>query len=122
MVEEIKGDLQTARQKGVIPVLWDAQKKEFVVALRGVVMNKAPNSSTGVNIYFKPPVLYDVRIRKVGFHDWGPGFLSPSSAATFVGLEPDTDYEVQVSPVDELGDPVPDSDIMKNRFHTMGHK
>lgn len=120
MADEIKGPLQSASQQGAIPVTWDADKKQFVVALRGIVISKSPDPKAGVDIYFKPPVLYDVRIRKAGSHDWGPGYLAPYGAATFVGLQPDTDYEVQVSPVDESGKPIPDSTVINRRFHTLG--
>ena len=68
---ELVGDvtrapLQRARQRGVIPVTWDAEKRQFVVALRGFVLQKTPDPEAGVDICFKPPVLYDVRIRKAG--------------------------------------------------------
>ena len=119
MADEIRGALQTATQKGVVPVTWDADNRQFVVALRGVVLQESPDRKSGVNIFFKPPVLYDIRIRKAGSQDWGPGYLAPYSAATFIGLEPDTEYEVQVSPVDSSGIPVPDMSIMTNRFHTL---
>ena len=77
MGDETKGPLKRASQKGVIPVTWDGGKRQFVVALRGYTLNKAPGGETGVDIYFKPPVLYDVRIRKAGSKNWGPGFLAP---------------------------------------------
>ena len=60
MGERTKGPLQRARQRGVVPVTWDGDAKRFVVALRGVVLEKAANPEVGVDIYFKPPVLYDV--------------------------------------------------------------
>ena len=119
MADEIRGALHTATQKGVVPVTWDAGERQFVVALRGVVLQESSNPKSGVDIFFKPQVLYDVRIRKAGSQDWGPGYLAPYSAATFIGLEPDTEYEVQVSPVDSSGTPVPDLSIMTNRFHTL---
>ncbi len=55
MGDESKGPLQRASQKGVIPVTWDAEKKRFIVALRGFVLNKAHNPGTGVDIHFTPP-------------------------------------------------------------------
>ena len=119
MGERTKGPLQRARQRGVVPVTWDGDAKRFVVALRGVVLEKAANPEVGVDIYFKPPVLYDVRIRKSGSRHWGPGFLAPYSAATFTGLEPDTDYEVRLSPVDESGEPVPNATVFTNTFRTL---
>lgn len=117
MTDEIEGPLQTATQKGVIPVSWDASKRQFVVSLRGATVRKSSNLRDGVNIYFRPPVLYDVRIRKEGCPDWGPGFLCPYSAASFIGLEPDTDYEVEVSSVDESGARLPNS-TTKHNFRT----
>ena len=122
MAEETRGALQRTTQKGVIPVTWDAEKNQFTIALRGFVIKKTYDSATGVDIYFKPPVLYDVRVRKVGALDWGPGFRSPYSTTTFVGLEPDTDYEVQVTPVDESGNPVPDSPTLRYEFHTVENR
>ena len=119
MGDRTKGPLRRARQRGVIPVTWDAEAKRFVVALRGFVLSEAANPEVGVDIYFKPPVLYDVRIRKTGSTDWGPGVLSPYSEATFTGLEPDTDYEVQVSPVDESGQAIPDATVFTDTFHTL---
>lgn len=122
MVDEIRGAFHTATQKGVVPVAWDAGNRRFVVALRGVVLKESPDPKSGVDIFFEPPVLYDVRIRKAGSHDWGPGYLAPYSAATFIGLEPDTEYEVQVSPVDSSGNPVPNLSSMTSKFHTLGTK
>ena len=119
MGDVTRGPLQRARQRGVIPVTWDAEKRQFVVALRGFVLQKTPDPEAGVDICFKPPVLYDVRIRKAGSSDWGPGFLAPYSAATFIGLEPDTDYEIQVSPVDDSGTPIPNATVLTDRFHTL---
>ena len=118
MGDVTRGPLQRARQQGVIPVTWDAENKRFIVAFRGFVLQKAPDPEAGVDIYFKPAVLYDVRIRKPGSSDWRSGFLAPYSAASFIGLEPDTEYEVQVSPVHESGNPIPNADILTDRFHT----
>ena len=122
MADEIHGPLNSAIQKGVVPVAWDAEKKQFVVALRGFVLERSSDPNSGVDIFFKPPVLFDVRIRKADSHDWGPGYLAPFSTATFVGLEPDTEYEVQVSPVDSSGNPISNLSSMTNRFHTLGTK
>ena len=37
-----------------------------------------------------------VRIRKVGTPDWSAGFETPLSHCQFHGLEPDTEYEVEI--------------------------
>lgn len=53
---------------------------------------------------WKPPETSVIRIRKFGTDEWSPGFETPFSFCTFVGIAPETDYEIQKTRKDELGD------------------
>ncbi len=50
-----------------------------------------------------------IRIREVGADAWSPGFETPLNACTFVGLRPDTEYEVQVTHKTSSGEGPPTS-------------
>ena len=110
-------DWHTMSQKSILPVAWDGDKREYFVALKGVLMMRSRNPDDSIEMSFKPPVLYDVRLRKKG-EEWGPGFLVPYNQATFVGLEPNTEYEGVATPVDESGKHLSDLPPQTTNFRT----
>lgn len=115
------GDWHTVSQKSVPPVSWDATNKSFVVTLKGVELRKLNDPNTiGVQIQFRPPILYDVRIRKKGSDKWGVGFIVPMSSISFSGYEPDTDYEVQIIQVDASGRQISDAPPVVESFRSIG--
>ena len=114
------GDRHSVTQTGVPPVLWDANNKSFVVTLKGVELRKLDDPKViGGHIHFKPPTLYDVRIREKGSDEWGVGVIIPYSSISFSGYKPDTDYEVQIIQVDASGNAL-DRPPFIERFRSPG--
>lgn len=108
---------QKLSQKNTLPVTWDGEKHEYFVALKGVFLMRSGNPDDSMEVSFKPPIMYDVRLRKKG-EEWGPGFLVPYNQTTFVGLEPNTEYESIATPVDESGKPISDLPPQAAHFKT----
>ena len=48
-----------------------------------------------------------VRIRETGTETWSPGFETPLHSCSFVGLQPDTEYEIQVTHKNAAGEGPP---------------
>ena len=48
-----------------------------------------------------------IRIRKAGAEDWSLGFETPLTGCSFVGLDPDTEYEIQVTHKNAAGEGPP---------------
>ncbi len=55
-----------------------------------------------------------VRIRKAGTTDWSAGFETPLSHCQFHGLDPDTEYEVEIRAKSDSGLGAP----AQAKFHT----
>ena len=53
---------------------------------------------------WEPTVTSVVRIREVGVKEWSPGFEIPFNRCTFVGLKPDTEYEMKVTHKNAAGE------------------
>lgn len=51
-----------------------------------------------------PNVTSVVRIREVGEDSWSPGFETPLNGCSFVGLKPDTEYEMQLTHKNSVGE------------------
>ena len=56
---------------------------------------------------WKPGVTYVVRIRKSGTEQWSFGIEIPVTGCTFVDLNPDTEYELQVRAKNAAGEGTP---------------
>lgn len=54
-----------------------------------------------------PGVTSEVRIRESGTGEWMPGFETPFNNCSFVGLKPDTEYDVQATYKNEAGESEP---------------
>ncbi len=50
-----------------------------------------------IDAKWRPELTTVVRIRELGAEDWSPGFETPLQGCSFVGLKPDTEYELQVT-------------------------
>ena len=53
---------------------------------------------------WKPTVTSVIRIREVGMTEWSPGFETALNRCSFVGLEPDTEYEVKLTHKNDAGE------------------
>ena len=60
-----------------------------------------------VRASWRPVATSVVRIREVGANSWSPGFETPLTHCQFIGLKPDTHYEVQVTYKNEAGEGPP---------------
>ena len=56
---------------------------------------------------WNPTVTSVVRIRESGTEAWSPGFETPFNKCSFVDLEPDTEYDVQVTHKNNVGEGEP---------------
>ena len=86
------------------PVAWDGRTKSFSIVLSGL---KAEWSENSVKAEWTPPLTYVVRIRKANEDDWSVGFETPLTGCGFVGLIPDTEYDVEVRAKDSNGESDP---------------
>lgn len=62
---------------------------------------------------WKPTVTSVVRIRESGTGAWSPGFETPFNKCSFVDLKPDTEYDVQVTHKNEIGESEPATTSIK---------
>ena len=105
----VAGPFRKMRQANVRPVEWDGSR--YVLSLRGVEMKAVPNRpNDGVDIFFEPPELYGVCIREVSDASWGPTIVLPYDRPSFVGLDPDKEYQVRIEHLDREGNPISDLD------------
>ena len=56
---------------------------------------------------WKPTVTSVVRIRESGTEPWSPGFETPFNKCSFVDLKPGTEYDVQVTNKNDVGESEP---------------
>ena len=62
---------------------------------------------------WNPTVTSVVRIRESGTEAWSPGFETPFNMCSFVDLKPDTEYDVQVTHKNDVGESEPSISSMK---------
>jgi len=62
---------------------------------------------------WNPTVTSVVRIRESGTEAWSPGFETPFNMCSFVDLKPDTEYDVQVTHKNDVGESKPSISSMK---------
>ena len=74
------------------PVSWDGNTKTFSIVLSGL---KGIGAGEGVEAEWSPPITYVVRTRKAN-GNWSVGFETPLTGCGFVGLTPDTEYEIEI--------------------------
>ena len=66
-----------------------------------------PLQSGVVDAKWRPGTTTVVRIRESGTEAWSPGFETPLNGCSFVGLEPNTEYEIQVTHKNAAGEGTP---------------
>ncbi len=62
---------------------------------------------------WRPTVTSVVRIRESGAEAWSPGFETPFDKCSFVDLKPDTEYDVQVTNKNDVGESEPATTSIK---------
>lgn len=60
-----------------------------------------------VDAKWRPATTTVVRIRQAGTETWSPGFETPLNGCNFVGLTPNTEYELQVTHKNAAGEGPP---------------
>ena len=91
----------TSRQRKP-PVSWNGQTKTFSIVLSGL-----KGVEDGVEAEWTPPITYIVRIREAATDNWSFGFETPLTGCGFVGLKPDTEYEIEVRSKNDHGESGP---------------
>ena len=66
-----------------------------------------------LEVRWSPTVTTVMRIREAGTEAWSPGFETPFNWCSFVNLKPDTEYDVQVTNKNDLGESEPAITSMK---------
>ena len=88
----IQNDWSTSRQSRP-PVSWNGSTRTFSIVLSGL---KGAASDGGIEAEWNPPITYVVRIREANTRRWSFGFETPLTSCGFVGLKPDTEYEIEI--------------------------
>ena len=60
-----------------------------------------------IDAQWRTTTTFVFRIRKVGSETWSPGFETPLHSCTFAGLQPSTEYEIQITHKDSSGEGPP---------------
>ncbi|MDE0099844.1 MAG: fibronectin type III domain-containing protein [Truepera sp.] len=60
-----------------------------------------------IDAKWRPGTTTVVRIRETGTENWSPGFETPLNGCSFVGLVPNTEYEIQVTHKNAAGEGPP---------------
>ncbi len=66
-----------------------------------------------LNAHWAPTVTSVIRIKEVGNTEWSPGFETIFNRCSFVGLKPDTEYEVQLTHKNDAGESEPVFDRLR---------
>ena len=87
------------------PISWNQDEKTFSIVLYGL---EGPEGEDTLEAEWKPPQTYVVRIKEANGGSWSLGFETPLTGCGFVGLSPDTEYDVEIRPKDAggEGDPI----------------
>jgi hypothetical protein len=86
------------------PVTWNGNTKTFSIVLSGL---KGVGAGDGIEAEWTPPITYVVRIREANTGKWSFGFETPLTGCGFVGLKPDTEYEIEVRSKNAHGESSP---------------
>ena len=78
-------------------ISWDPSACAFRLTLMGIELKKIDDRKRGYKFSLPMPVLYDIRVRKVGDQDWLLGVVLPFDGVEFLGLEPGAEYEIQTT-------------------------
>ena len=94
----------STRTQAKPPVLWNASTRTFSIVLSGL---KELGAKDTLEVEWKPPLTYVVRIRESNGSSWSVGFETPLTTCGFVDLKPDTEYEVEVRAKNSNGESDP---------------
>ena len=90
---------------------WDGEELMVSVPIppdlaRSIRRGGAGRNDEGLRVdcRWKPGALTAVRIRRLGETSWSPAFQTPLNSVQFSGLEPDTEYEVQITQKSQAGE------------------
>ena len=81
------------------PVEWNG--KAYTICVPG----EAPGKWMEFSV--TPRITYVIRVRELGTSEWILGIETPLTTCSFVGLKPDTDYEMEVRAKNEAGESDP---------------
>ena len=97
-------DSQLSKRTKEPEIKWDGTKVEVSL----------PNKLNRVlEARWIPTVTSVVRIREYGTNEWSPGFETIFNYGSFIDLKPDTEYEMQVTQKNEVGEGKPNVIRMK---------
>ena len=84
------------------PVAWDGESY-------AIYLPSPPDESRGEWMEFSvtPQVTYVVRIRELGTDEWIIGVETPLTSCSFIGLKPETNYEMEVRAKNAAGESAP---------------
>ena len=82
----------------------------------GEFLLSLPMQGGVIDARWRPNVTSVVRIRKVGSELWSPGFETPLNGCSFVGLEPNTEYELMVTHKSKAGEGPPTKQRCKTGY------
>ena len=72
-----------------------------------ILVSLPDNRGRIIEARWNPSVTSVIRIREKGAASWSPGFETPFNMCSFVGLNPDAEYEVQLTHKNEAGESEP---------------
>ncbi len=75
--------------------------------IEGEFRISAPLQRGTVDAKWRPGTTAVIRIREANTEAWSPGFETPLNGCSFVGLEPNTEYEIQVTHKNAAGEGPP---------------
>ena len=85
-----------ARQEQTSPrIHWDGKAWDVAFPV---------NDGKVLEAQWEPSLTYVIRIREAGSAEWSFGLETPIPPCTFVGLKPDTEYELQVRARNSAGE------------------
>lgn len=67
---------------------------------------------------WNPSVTTVIRIREAGTLPWSPGFETPFNMGSFIGLSPDTEYELKLTHKNEVGESKPAISTMRTALNS----
>lgn len=106
MMKITHGPSQRAEQD-IPPIVWDQNIAEFQITIKGQVLREADDPNTiGVRLSFRPPRLYQVKLRPDDVEEWGPSIIIPITGFQLADLKPNTIYHCEVTEVTRQGEVV----------------
>lgn len=100
----------SSRSQDRPPVSWNGGTRSFSIVLGGL---KSLGMNDPIEAEWKPPFTYVVRIREAGGGSWSCGFETPLTSCGFVGLRPDTEYEIEIRAKNSQGEGKPEKVTVK---------